>query len=679
MPSPCGTRPLLLVAVLFALLTTLRADYRTDIGHVKLALELGAALPTGIGVGVSQIEAPLSTPLPGTYLPNTTVSEFSGKTFTAASGAGGISSHATTVALYFFGNATSMAPGVTSIRNYEANDWLGGRSPTGFLNFGTTAPPNAEPQKVQNHSWIYVDPGGNPAVAAEVVELLRRFDYAIEQSGFLGVVGLNNGGFNNVPALLASCYNGLSVGVSNGNHSYGTNTADGSGRTKPEIVAPEGATSFATPIVASAAAMMLQAAPPDAARPVTMKAILMAGATKSQFPAWSRTTTHPLDTVFGAGQLNVYYSHHILAAGQQAAGTSATVGRQGWDYRTTTAGSRLYFFDVPAGGTSSLSAILTWNRTISGAFPSPSSSLANLTLKLYAASGFTVGAQIDSSESTVDNVEHVYEPALAAGRYAIEVTADQPGVAYGLAWISAPTVSIAATVPTAAEFGLVPGAFTITRSGDTTAALTVGYTIGGTATNGTDCVAIPASVTIPAGASSATVAVTPIADNLAEGDETVVLTLAPDAAYLFGTASSAMVTIKDKPMDAWRFSKFTTAELADPLLSGDLADFEKDGIVNLHEYAFGLEPKTSDTGGLPIVSIQPGGALAIAYTHVKSATDITYIVEVSNDLAMWNFGAGYTSVISTVDHGATETVKVGSLLAPDPMGWQFMRVRITRP
>ena len=630
-------------------------------------------------MGVTQTEAPVQIdagpPEYYYYLPDTTLGEFSGKTFTVLSPSGGLSGHATGVGQFYYGSATSFAPGVTSIHSYEANDWFDGVSPNGFLNYGTTGAPNAETQSIQNHSWIgTIDHGGNGDVQA-----LRRFDYAIQQSGFLGVVALNNGDPGNVPALLGSSYNGVCVGRTDGGHSYGTNTADGTGRTKPEIVAPAGATSYSTPMVASAAAMLRQVAAGDAAKPVTMKAILMAGATKSQFPGWSRSATHPLDAVYGAGQLNVYYSHHILAAGQQAASTITTVSRQGWDYGTTNAGSRLYFFDVPAGGTSSLSAILTWNRTISGTFPSPSSSLANLTLKLYAASDFTVGAQIDSSASTVDNVEHVYEPALAAGRYAIEVTADQPGVAYGLAWISAQTVNIAATVSTAAEFGLVPGEFTITRSGDTTAALTVGYTIGGTAANGTDCVAIPASVTIPAGASSATVAVTPLTDNLAEGDETIVLTLAPDAAYLFGTASGATVTIKDKPIDAWRFSKFTAAERADPLRSGDLADFEKDGIVNLLEYAFGLEPKSPDASGLPAQFIQAGGALAISYTHVKSAVDIAYLVEVSNDLVTWHSGPTFTALIGTDDHGATETLKYGSLFPPDVSQRQFMRVRITRP
>ena len=648
----------------------LRADYRDDIGYTKLALELGGALPTGSGVGVSQAEAHSAATQPYDYLPDTTLSEFAGKTFTIMSGSGSVSGHATTVAQYYYGSATSVAPGVTGIHNYDANNWLG----SGFLHYGSTSAPNAETQAIESNSWI--SPSANPAD----VEILRRFDYAIQQSEFLGVVALNNGNGGSVPTLLASCYNGVSVGLSNGNHSYGTTIADGSGRTKPELVAPSNATSFATPMVASAAAMLSQSATANAAHPVTMKAILMAGATKSQFPSWSRSTTHPLDAVYGAGQLNVYNSHHILAAGQQAAGTSATVRPLGWDFATTTIGSRLYFFDIAPGDSSpALSVILTWNRTIVGTFPSPQSSLANLTLKLFAASGFTVGALMDSSASTVDNVEHVYEPVLAPGRYAIEVTADTPNVAYGLAWYSVPTVTIAATTPEAAESGPVSGAFTVTRGGETAAALVVSFTISGTATNGTDCIFIPASVTIPAGASSAAVTVTPIADNLAEGDETVVLTLAPDVAYSIGAAAGATVIIHDKPMDAWRFSKFTASELADASLSGDLADFEKDGIVNLQEYAFGLEPKTPDVSGLPAMFIQPGGALVIAYTHVKGATDITYVAEVSNDLATWFSGASYTSLIGITDHGATETVKIGSLLPPDASQRQFMRVRITRP
>ena len=106
-----------------------------------------------------------------------------------------------------------------------------------------------------------------------------------------------------------------------------------------------------------------------------------------------------------------------------------------------------------------------------------------------------------------------------------------------------PTVTIAATTPTASETGPTAGAFTVTRVGPTTAALTVLYTVAGSATPASDYQALFGSVTIPAGSATATITVTPINDTLAEADETVVVTLAANAAYLVGTPNAATVTI----------------------------------------------------------------------------------------------------------------------------------------
>ncbi|PYK99623.1 MAG: cell surface protein, partial [Verrucomicrobia bacterium] len=50
---------------------------------------------------------------------------------------------------------------------------------------------------------------------------------------------------------------------------------------------------------------------------------------------------------------------------------------------------------------------------------------------------------------------------------------------------------------------------------------------------------------MPGGAASATITLTPIDDNEVESDETVVLTLSPDAAYNVGSPNSATVTIHD--------------------------------------------------------------------------------------------------------------------------------------
>ena len=78
-------------------------------------------------------------------------------------------------------------------------------------------------------------------------------------------------------------------------------------------------------------------------------------------------------------------------------------------------------------------------------------------------------------------------------------------------------------------------------------ALTVNYTVSGTATAGADYVALPGSITIPVnGASSATINVATIDDPLVESLETVKLTLTANAAYVINPpASTATVNIVD--------------------------------------------------------------------------------------------------------------------------------------
>jgi hypothetical protein len=109
-----------------------------------------------------------------------------------------------------------------------------------------------------------------------------------------------------------------------------------------------------------------------------------------------------------------------------------------------------------------------------------------------------------------------------------------------------PTLTISATDDTATELGPTTGMFTVSRSGGTASALTVNYTIGGTATPGSDYFALAGSTVILTGQSSAQIVVTPIDDGVVgENDETVTVTLTPDAAYTVGGQNSAGVTIVD--------------------------------------------------------------------------------------------------------------------------------------
>ena len=109
-----------------------------------------------------------------------------------------------------------------------------------------------------------------------------------------------------------------------------------------------------------------------------------------------------------------------------------------------------------------------------------------------------------------------------------------------------PTVTVVATTPTAAETGLVPGVFTFTRTGPSTFALDVSYSLGGTASNAGDYQQLFGSVHFNAGQTTATQTVTPIADALIEPDETVIVTINADPThYLIGSPGAATVTISD--------------------------------------------------------------------------------------------------------------------------------------
>ncbi|MGH6690241.1 MAG: S8 family serine peptidase, partial [Gammaproteobacteria bacterium] len=95
-------------------------------------------------------------------------------------------------------------------------------------------------------------------------------------------------------------------------------------------------------------------------------------------------------------------------------------------------------------------------------------------------------------------------------------------------------VTVTASTPQATEAGPANGMFSVSRTGDTSIALNVQYTVGGTAVAGTDYVSLPGTAKIDAGSSTATVMVTPIDDAAFESDESVILTLGANPAYSLG-------------------------------------------------------------------------------------------------------------------------------------------------
>lgn len=103
------------------------------------------------------------------------------------------------------------------------------------------------------------------------------------------------------------------------------------------------------------------------------------------------------------------------------------------------------------------------------------------------------------------------------------------------------TATVASTDTTP---GAGPGTITISRTGDTSQALTVGLTVAGSARAGTDYVRLPATATIPAGQSSTTLSVVPYGNSGVDSfSRDVQVSISPGEGYQTDSTSPARVTI----------------------------------------------------------------------------------------------------------------------------------------
>lgn len=402
--------------------------WHNDVGYTQLVEEFGVIVEQS-AIPVALVEGSAG----GSFAPDASHAEFAEKNMVLVNpGDAAPSGHATSMGVHFFGNSSSLSPGITEVVCLNSSVWLGA-----WLRCGSPFDPQPCEFAVSNHS--YIGAGLPEEVATNV---LQRVDFAIDQSGMTTVVGINNGTGNSQPQLLSHCYNVISVGRTDGSHSRGTTSFYGRGRFKPDIVAPAGTTSAATAMVSSGAALLYHAAgDSQATRPEVLKAILMAGATKSEFETWERSMNQPLDAAFGAGEMNIYHSYRILAGGESPGAANDPViaaAREGWHYNSAAAqdSATYYELDLPQGA-DELSVVLCWNINVidndaTEAFE-PSTVLADMDLRLFDSSRQFLEVLIDASYSTHQNIEHIYQKGLPAGRYTLEVRTNTAH-AYALAW-----------------------------------------------------------------------------------------------------------------------------------------------------------------------------------------------------------------------------------------------------
>ncbi len=239
-----------------------------------------------------------------------------------------------------------------------------------------------------------------------------------------------------------------------------------------------------------------------------------------------------------------------------------------------------------------------------------------------------------------------------------------------------PMIGVVSSDAAGGEYATNTARFAIVRSGDTNPAVTVNYSVSGTAIPGTDYAALPASVTLPTGVMATNILVTPLGSNLTTNQASVVLNLNTSAGYSLNALSNATINLLDRPINNWLRANFTAGERANAAISGDAANPDADAMPNLLEYALGFSPKSANVN--PFSPAATNGAFQITFPQSKAATDVALLVEWSADLKNWFSGAGYLQTNNAVDLVTNRvlTIQTAPLVATNKTG--FLRLSATR-
>lgn len=239
-----------------------------------------------------------------------------------------------------------------------------------------------------------------------------------------------------------------------------------------------------------------------------------------------------------------------------------------------------------------------------------------------------------------------------------------------------PTIEVVASDAVGGEFGTNTARFAIVRSGDTNPAVTVNYSLAGTAVPGTDYAALPANVTLPSGVMATNLLVAPLGNNLTTNSATVTLNLSASVNYSFGPLTNATVNILDRPFNNWLRANFTAGERANPLITGDSANPDADKLPNLIEYATGSSPKFFDAN--PFAFGVSNGTFQMTFPQSKAAIDVSLVAEWSADLRNWFADAAHINVFLSADSVSNRwfTAQPGTLVRSNYTG--FFRLKALR-
>ncbi|MGF6849823.1 gliding motility-associated-like protein [Chitinophaga sp. W3I9] len=192
--------------------------------------------------------------------------------------------------------------------------------------------------------------------------------------------------------------------------------------------------------------------------------------------------------------------------------------------------------------------------------------------------------------------------------------------------------------------------------------ITVNYTIGGTATSGTDYAAITGTITIPAGQDSVIIPVTVINDQLIENTETVIMTLNGGTSTSFtftGTGNATVNIIDDESDPAGKvLSVVKTTDAAEPGTDGKFTISLPAGVASSEDVTVnytitGTATSGADYTALTGTVIIPAGQNSVS---VPVTVEDDQLIEHTETVIMTLNGGASTSFTFTGTGNATVNI-----------------------
>jgi hypothetical protein len=206
------------------------------------------------------------------------------------------------------------------------------------------------------------------------------------------------------------------------------------------------------------------------------------------------------------------------------------------------------------------------------------------------------------------------------------------------------------------EAGPTAGVFTLTQSKASATNTVIAYTIAGTATSGTDYTALSGTVTIIAGATTATISIPVIDDAVLDAGETVIITLSSITSGLatLGAPLNATNTITDNDTASFTIVKAVSAgSVSVPTTLTYTITVQNTGSVALSS------PSITDT-------LAQGSALTLTSGPTLTSGDAAPL-SVLNVGETWIYSASYNVTQSNIDTGPSITNKATFATAEAPL------------